>query len=125
MESQYYGDGCISMELGAAKTKEGSGGNAYLVNHHDSQQIAHSRKEQAVKVVANACTQLAADGVQDNLADDEEEDTEADVAEWPAVLQSAGDQQDLQDDVDEELDGVEQVEDDEQANSVRRTQTGP
>lgn len=66
-----------------------------------------------------------AEGVQDNLARDEEEDAEGDVAQRPAVLEGACHEDDLHDDVDEELDGVEQVENHEDADGVGGSKAGP
>lgn len=46
----------------------------YLVDHHHSQQVADGGKEQAVHIVAHGVADLVAEGVQNHLAKDEEED---------------------------------------------------
>lgn len=63
--------------------------------------------------------------VQDHLSNDEEENTEDDVAQWPAVLQCAQDEDYLADEVDEEKDCVDNVGEDENADGVLRIQTSP
>ena len=96
-----------------------------LVHHHDGQQVARRGEEEAVHVVRHGVADGRAERVEDDLADDEEEDAEADVAQRPAVLQRARHQQDLQHHVHEELDRVQQVQDHEQSDGVGRAQTGP
>lgn len=66
-----------------------------------------------------------AQNVQDDLANDEEEDAERNVAQWPAVLQCANDEDDLADNVDEEEDGVHDVGDNEDSDRVLGVETSP
>lgn len=75
--------------------------------------------------MADGCADLRADGVQNDLAHDEEEDAKGDVAQRPAVLQSPDDKEDLECDVDEKLNGVQQVQDDEETDGVGGSQTNP
>lgn len=95
-----------------------------LVHHHDGEQIADRGEEQAVEIVLRAFADLVADDVENHLADDEEEDAEGDIAQRPAVLEGVRHEDDLHDDVDEQADGVEQVQHHEQADRVRRPQPG-
>lgn len=89
-----------------------------LVHHHHRQQVARRGEEEAVEVVRDALADARAEGVEEDLAGDEEEDAEGDVAQRPAVLEGAGDEDDLHQDIDCKLDGIEQVEHDEDADSV-------
>lgn len=78
-----------------------------LVHHHDGEQVARGSEEETVEVVRDALADGRAEGVENNLAGDEEEDAEANVSQGPAVLQRARDQEDLHEHVDGQLDGVE------------------
>ena len=95
-----------------------------LVHHHDGQQVADGGEKQAVEIVLRALADRVADHVQNHLPDDEEEDPERDVAQGPAVLERVHHEDDLHDDVDEQADGVEQVQHHEQADRVRGCQPG-
>ncbi|KAH6603697.1 hypothetical protein Trco_008472 [Trichoderma cornu-damae] len=94
-------------------------------HHHDSQQVAHGGKEQAVQIVAHGDANLGAESIENDLPGDEEEDAKGDVAQGPPVLQRPNHKQDLHADVDEQLDGVEQIQDDEEPDGVGRTKPGP
>lgn len=96
-----------------------------LVDHHDAEQVADSGEEKTVKVVSGGNANLAAESVQDDLANNKEEDAKDDVAKGPAVAERAQDKKNLQHNVDGELDGVEQVENDKEANSVDGAEAGP
>ena len=98
---------------------------AYLVDHHDCEEVAHSGKYKAVHIVGNTLTYCLAEGVDENLANNEEEDAKGNVTQRPSVLESSHNEQDLHDDVDCEEYGTEDVEDDEEADGVVRTQPGP
>lgn len=96
-----------------------------LVDHHNREQVADSRKEQAVEVVLDTVADNVAEDVQNDLSNNEEEYTEDDVAQRPAVLQCAQDENDLADEVDEEKDGVDNVCDNKDADGVLSVQTSP
>lgn len=98
---------------------------AHLVHHHHSEQIAHRRKHQPIKVVLHGKANVLAKNIEQNLPDNEEEDGEEDVSQRPALLQRAHHEQHLHDGVDGEEDGVENVDDDKQANGVGWAQPGP
>lgn len=70
-----------------------------------------------------------ADGVvediQEDLANDEKEDAKDDVSQRPAVLQRVDDQHKLQHDVDEKDNGVEEINDDKQADRFVGSQATP
>ena len=59
-----------------------------------------------------------AEDVQYDLANDEEAASEGEVAEGPSVLQGIDDEDDLHDEVHEDADGVDDVEDHEEARRV-------
>lgn len=99
--------------------------SSYLVDHHDGQQIANRGKEQAVQVVAHGNANLGAESIENDLAGDEEEDAKGNITQRPPVLQRSDNKQDLHANVDKELNGVEQVQDDKQTNSVGRTNARP
>ena len=63
--------------------------------------------------------------VEDDLADDEEEDSEGNVAQRPAILQRVEDEEDLHDQVDQDADSVDEVENHKQAGRVRGPEAGP
>lgn len=75
--------------------------------------------------MADCGTDGRAEGVEDDLTGDEEEDAKGNVTEGPSVLQRPDDQQNLQSDVDDELHAVEQVQDGEEADRVGRAQARP
>lgn len=75
--------------------------------------------------MADGGANLCADGIQNDLADNEEEDTKGNVAQRPAVLQGSNDKKNLEGDVDEKLDGVKQVEYDEQSDGVGGAEACP
>lgn len=98
---------------------------SYLVDHHDGQQIAYRGKEQAVQVVAHGNANLGAESIEDDLAGNKKEDAKGNVAQRPPILQRPDHKQDLHADIDKELNGVEQVQDDKQTNRVGRTKPSP
>lgn len=69
------------------------GSKAYLVDHHDGKQVAECGKEKSVKVVLNVIANGVAEPVQDDLSADENQHTEADVTQRPAVLEGVHHQQ--------------------------------
>lgn len=75
--------------------------------------------------MADGHAQLGGKGVEHNLTGNKEKDTKGNVAQGPAVLEGAGDEEHLHDHVDKQLHGVEQVEDDKQANGVGGREAGP
>lgn len=99
--------------------------NTYLVHHHDSQEVQESREEEAIHVVLHVRANGLGQGVKQDLANNEGENTEADVPQRPALLQGAHNQKSLHNDVDEEEDGGENVDDHEEANGVFRVQAAP
>ena len=100
-------------------------GCAYLVDHHDCKEVADSGKYETIHVVGDALTDSLAECVDKDLTDDEEEDAKGNVTQWPSILKSSHNEQDLHDGVDCKEYGAENVEDDEETNSVVGTQTGP
>lgn len=72
-------------------------------------------------IVANG----VAENVEDDLSDDEEENAERNVAQWPAILEGANNEDDLTDNIHEQENGVDNVCDDEDAHWVLRIQTSP
>lgn len=100
-------------------------GTTNLVDHHDCEQVTDGRKEQAVKVMLDTVADGVAKDVQNYLADNEEEDAKNDIAHRPAVLESAENENDLADEVNEEENGVHDVRNDEDADGVLSIQTGP
>jgi hypothetical protein len=75
--------------------------------------------------VLHALTDLIAHDVENDLANDEEKDAKQDVAQRPTVLERTDDKNDLAGDVDEELDGVDNVEYDKNADGILRAQPAP
>lgn len=71
--------------------------------------------------MGNALTDSLAECVNENLADNKEENTKGNVTQWPSILKSSHNEQDLHDDVDCKEYGAEDVEDDEEADSIVRT----
>ena len=65
------------------------------------------------------------EGVEEDLADDESQNTEPNVPQWPALLQRTNDQQSLHNDVDKEEDRGENVEDHEEADRALWAQARP
>lgn len=51
--------------------------------------------------------------VEYELSDNEEEYSEADVAQWPTILQRVDHEEDLHDQVDQDAESVDEVQDDE------------
>lgn len=72
--------------------------------------------------MAHSCANPRAEGVQDDLSNNEEEDAKGDITKRPTVLQRAGNQQDLHTKVHSKLNRVKQVEDDEKSDGVRGAQ---
>lgn len=57
--------------------------------------------------------------VDEDLSDDEEEDTERDMPQGPAVVERVPDEEELHDNVDEEADCVQYVDYDKQSHGIR------
>lgn len=58
----------------------------YLVDHHDSEEIANGCEKEPVKIMLYTFADLRREDIDNDLADDKEEDAKGDMAEWPAVL---------------------------------------
>jgi hypothetical protein len=97
----------------------------YLVNHHNAQQIANCREEQAVKIMADSDTDLRAESVEKDLTSHKKEDTKRNIAERPSVLQCPSHKQNLHGHVHEKLDGIQEIENNEQSNGVGRSKSSP
>lgn len=82
---------------------------AYLVNHHDSEEIADSREEEPIQIMLCSIADCAAENIENHLANDEEENAKADVSERPSILQRCRDKDDLRDDIDGKEYGVDEV----------------
>ena len=65
------------------------------------------------------------EGVEQDLANDERQNTEADVPQWPALLERTDDQQSLHNNVDKEEDRGENVDDHEETDRALWAQTRP
>lgn len=100
-------------------------GETYLVDHHDGKQIADRGKEQSIQIVRRVVTDQDAEDVENDLADDEEEHTEANVKQRPAILKCVDYEHDLHDNVYQYEDAVEEVEDNEEADCVCGTKASP
>lgn len=98
---------------------------SYLVDHHDGQQIADCREEEAIEVVADPFTDSIAEDIQNHLSNNEEENTKGNITQRPTVFERPNNQQDLTAEVDEEHDRVYDVGDDEDADGVLVVQAGP
>jgi hypothetical protein len=68
---------------------------AYLVDHHNSQEVAESSEEQAIQVMLDIVANDIAELVQENLTNNEDQHTEGDMPKWPAVIQSVGNEKQL------------------------------
>lgn len=75
--------------------------------------------------MAHGNANLGAKSIENDLAGNEKEDAKGNVTQRPPVLQRSDNKQDLHANVDKELNGVEQVQDDKQTDSVGRTNTRP
>jgi len=104
---------------------EGRRKETYLVNHHDGEQIADGREEETVQVVLHLVADGVGEGVEDDLADNQETGCQGNIAQWPAVLQRVENEDKLHDDVDNQADTRDEVQHDEQANGVCWTQRCP
>lgn len=98
---------------------------SYLVDHHNSQQVADRSEEKAVQVVLNSVADGGAEDIHDDLANDEEEDAKDNVTDWPAILERSKDQENLTSKVDGKADGVDDVGDHEDTDRVLVAQTSP
>lgn len=97
----------------------------YLVDHHNRKEVEQGREEKSIHVMLHIVADGFGEGVQQNLADDESCNAKADVPHGPTLLQSAENQHDLHDNVDEQEDGGEDVDNNEETDGVVRAQTGP
>lgn len=89
-----------------------SDGIPVLVHHHHGKKCAQCREEGAINVVGDGITNGDREAILDDLADDEEGGTKQDVADGPAVVQGAKDEDELKDDVDDDAGEVEDEFDD-------------
>lgn len=108
-------------ELGQSN-EDRTGRDDYLVHHHHRKEVADSGKKKAVQVVRHVVANRVAEDVKNDLADDEEEHPKGDVTQRPSVLQRVGDEDDLHNDVDEQEDAIDEIQNHEQAQRIRRAQ---
>jgi hypothetical protein len=78
----------------------------YLVDHHDSQEITESSEEETVQVMLDVVADDIAKLIQEDLSDDEDQHTEGDVSERPAVIQCVRNQEQLHSQVYRNADGI-------------------
>lgn len=74
--------------------------------------------------MSDGVADLGAESVQDDLAHDEKEDAKSNITQRPAILKGSHDQQDLHADIYEELDGIQQIQHDKQADGFCRAHAG-
>jgi hypothetical protein len=117
IESQYYTKLVNYRESGANGTN--------LVDHHDSQKITDCSKEKSVKVVLDGLANSVTEDIENNLSNDEEECTESEISQWPAILQSIDHKNNLGDKVNYQSNGRDQVQNNEKSNGVGRAKTSP
>ena len=101
------------------------GGTTYFVDHHDGKEVTDGGEEQAVEVMLDLVADVGGKDVENDLSGHEEEDAKANVAQWPAILQRVDDEEDLHDEVDPDADGIDDVQDDKEADGVGGPQAGP
>lgn len=75
--------------------------------------------------MAHSCADFAAEGIKNDLSGDEKEDSKGNITQWPSVVQRSGHQKDLHAHVYEQLNGIQQIQDDKQADGVGWVQTSP
>lgn len=66
-----------------------------FVHHHDTQEIANCGEEEAVEIVFHTSADLGREGVEGDLADNDEENTKRDIAKRPSVFERVEDEGDL------------------------------
>ena len=93
----------------------------YLVYHHDGQQVANRGEEEAIQVMACTFTDLVAKDVKNDLANGEEEDPKRDIPQRPSILKRIRNKNDLHDHIDQHTDAIDQIQDDEQTDRLRRS----
>nr|GFD50062.1 hypothetical protein [Tanacetum cinerariifolium] len=76
-------------------------------------------------VVLHVVTDDLAEGVQQDLADDERDHSQDDVQQWPSLFQCSKHHNDLANNVDCQEDRAEKVDHDEESDGVLRPQSGP
>lgn len=103
----------------------GSTKKTYLINRHNSEQIAHGREEKPVQIMLHFLADGITEAVQKDLAGNEDQDPRDDTAHGPPALERVCDQQQLHDNKDGNADGVQNVEHDEQADGVGRAEAAP
>ena len=69
------------------RTRTGKNNRAYLVNHHDSQQIAKRRKECSIQIVLCCFADFFSEDIKDELAHGEDQAAKANVDERPTIVQ--------------------------------------
>ena len=94
-----------------------------LVNHHDGQEVTNSREEQPVHVVLDTFADWCAQDVENDLTHNEHENSEKYVSQWPSLLQCADNEEELHDEENREKDGAEDVDHNDHADRVLRTET--
>ena len=95
-----------------------------LVHHHDGEEHAERVEERPVEVVRHGVADRVAKRKQQDLADDPERGPKDDVADGPAVVQRAEDEQQLRDDVDHDAREVEDELEDPEAGRFRAREAG-
>lgn len=91
---------------------------AYLVDHHDRQEVTEGGEEQAIQIMLDFVTDGVAESIKKNLADDENNNPKGNVTQRPAVLECIQNKQKLHDQVYRYANGVQDVEDHKQADGI-------
>src|SRR5207248_2481680 len=97
----------------------------YLVNHHDSQEVANSSEEYPIQVMLDAITDLSVENIKNHLANDKENHSESNVTKRPSILERVHHKNDLEDHIYEEEYAVKQVQHDEESNGLGWAQASP
>ena len=92
----------------------------YLVNHHDRQEVTKGGEEQAIQIMLNLVTDGVAESIKKDLTDDKNNDSKTNVTKRPAILKCIHSKQKLHDQVYHYANGVQDVEDHEQADGIGR-----
>lgn len=83
-----------------------------LVDHHDREKHADGEEEEAIDVVLDGVADSYAEGEEDDLSNSKEGGAEDDVANRPAVIERAQDEDELQHNVNDDADsGPDEVDD--------------
>jgi thiamine kinase-like enzyme len=81
----------------------------YLVHHHHSEQVAYGAQKQSIQVMRCPSADRVAQRIEHDLSNDKEEEAEANIAQWPPILQRIHHQQNLHDHIHRQKDGVEDI----------------